>query len=129
PEHAPEETPAQCGRGSLAQHGDKAGGKQTAEYPWREDPTEDPADQPVGFPGPAFHAAKRDIKTAGGQAAEPVKDHTEERVGIHDSKRVLYVEPATSGDTLDVSRFGNAPRRSKNSPVPPTESGALPAHW
>jgi len=66
----------------FAEHGEDTRGLEQREKPRRDQPGEKAADEPVGFPRPAFDAFVGDIETAGGQAAEPVEEDTED--GIHD---------------------------------------------
>ena len=42
-----------------------------------------PPDQPVGLPGPMPDKTERDVETAGGQPAKPVKEHAKKRIWVH----------------------------------------------
>ena len=66
-------------RGFL-EHGEHVGGVEQGEKPRRDEPREESADEPVGFPGPAFDALVRHIETAGGEAAEPMKEDAKDRI-------------------------------------------------
>jgi len=59
----------------------KVGGHEESEHPGSDDPTEKSADEPVSFPGPTFDGAKGNVKAARSQAAEPVEDHADCRIG------------------------------------------------
>src|SRR5438045_140951 len=60
--------------------------KKRRQKPRRDDPAEKAANEPVGFPSPAFHAAIRNIKASGGETSEPVKEDS--KCGIWDQKRL-----------------------------------------
>ena len=54
------------------------------ENPGRDDPTEETAHEPVGFPGPMLHAAIRNVEAAGGESAQPVEEDAEYGIRIHE---------------------------------------------
>ena len=56
---------------------------QRGQHPRGDDPTEEAAHQPVGFPGPLLHAAVGHVETARGQAAEPVEEDAEKGIRVH----------------------------------------------
>src|SRR5258707_12723881 len=58
-------------------------GHHCGKDPWRDNPAEKTADQPVRFPGPAFYLAERHVKTAGRQPAQPVINHADDWICRH----------------------------------------------
>src|ERR1700722_10219439 len=64
PENAEDVGPGDSGARRIAQNADEIAGQQRAQEPRRDDPTENSADEPVGFPGPTFHFAVRHVEAA-----------------------------------------------------------------
>ena len=78
-------------------------GHGKGENPGRDDPTEESAHEPVGFPGPVLHAPVRNVEAGGGEAAEPVKEDAEYGVWIHGSEKLTkkgLSQSAIDGDDM-----------------------------
>ena len=43
--------------------------------PWGNNPTEESANEPVGFPSPVLHPAVGNVEAGEGETTEPVKKH------------------------------------------------------
>jgi hypothetical protein len=83
PQHAPEVGPADRIGRRLVQDGPQIVGPERGNYPRGDDPTEEPADEPVDLPGPAAHAAIGGVEAAGRQTAEPVEEDAEKGIRNH----------------------------------------------
>ena len=86
PEAAEEISPAQGGAGSLVKNGAEIVRHQDGEKQGRDDPAEDSADQPVGFPRPFVDAAIGDVKTGRGQSADPMENEAEKGIAGHEER-------------------------------------------
>ena len=80
PQKAEDVRPKQAARWGFTQNLDEIGGHEAGENPRGDDPTEEAAYEPVGFPGPAFDAAKGNVETSRREAAEPMEDDAEKRI-------------------------------------------------
>jgi hypothetical protein len=67
----------------FVEHREQILGQGERADPRANEPTEHAAGQPEGFPRPFAHAFVGHVKTAGGQAAQPVEDDAEKRIGLH----------------------------------------------
>ncbi|MCK7518281.1 MAG: hypothetical protein MZV64_11435 [Ignavibacteriales bacterium] len=83
PQHAEEIRPEERLARSGPEDPEKIGAREQPYDPGHDDPAEGPADEPVDFPGPTADVLVGDIKAAGGEPAEGVEQHPEERIGIH----------------------------------------------
>ena len=84
PEKAEEERPPKCARRLRGDDVNEILGQNAREEPRADQPREETANQPIGFPGPFFNAFVGNVETPGGQAAEPVKDNAKNWVGVHE---------------------------------------------
>ena len=84
PHRAKEIRPPERRETLLLEHAQHIVGEQGGEQPRADDPGEESADEPVGFPRPFLHALVGHVETSGGQAAEPVKEDAEEGVHLDD---------------------------------------------
>ena len=69
----PNQRRARCG-GDVAE---EVKHQQAGQHRRGDNPTEDASDDPIGLPGPSFHAAIGNVETGGCEATEPVEEDAE----------------------------------------------------
>lgn len=86
PEDAPEDgvvDAAGVGDIGCVQDAERVRDEDAGEDDGRDDPGGEALDEPVDFPRPALNAAEGDEVGGGGEAADPVEDDADERIGSH----------------------------------------------
>ena len=83
PQNAQQVGPEEAAGRGAAKTSSSRGEVSAGRDPWRDDPAEDAADEPVQLPGPAAHLLVGKVEASGGQAAEGVQEDAEERLGVH----------------------------------------------
>ena len=67
PQKAEKERPKECALRSFGEDGKQVSRHEVTEKPGSDDPAEETANQPIGFPGPAADAAIRHVETTRSQ--------------------------------------------------------------
>ena len=93
---------------------------ETGQQPRANDPGEEAADEPVGFPRPFLHVLVRDVEASGRQSAELVEQHTKKGVCVHSDCRFFRpMQPQICGFRV----WSQGKRRTKTGEEEPEEVG------
>ena len=88
----------------LAEDGPQVGDEEAGEQGGRDDPGGEALDDPVDLPRPTLDAAEGDEVGGGAEAADPVEDNAEKRIGSQDASLPVRIERMGETRTIVYER-------------------------